>query len=429
VPLTGQAYEYFIDPVFQSNERYNSNLFMHPTPKQGNWISTFSPGANFGLRHENGELKSNFTWNELIYDNQSELNVAEQLFSLNYQHKYQRLNWSFAGSYNNQSSINSKATTSDLIYTQVMSKRLNLAPTMTYSLSELNSVSLNYFYSDATYGQDQNNIYLSDYTSQQASSSLSHIYSERDTFTTSLSGTLYETQPKSTSIPRQTTHNYVGQLGWQHKFSEQLSASVSGGMNYSQSESQWQSQTRGDAQLTPTTITIAPGITIPAYKDSAGNLFQHQRYALVSHTNTSTKNSLGNVFNASIQKSFEQGSISLSGSQSQSPTALGLQTQQVLSVNTAYTISERWNSGFSASYTKSDSPVQTSNSSVQSNNSQSRTGYTLGPNVSYKFTPEINLSLSYSYQQLKYQSNTQASLGNIVQLQFSYQPQTNYQVK
>jgi opacity protein-like surface antigen len=237
-------------------------------------------------------------------------------------------------------------------------------------------------------------------------------------------------------IPRQTTHNYVGQLGWQHKFSEQLTASVSGGMNYSQSESQYQSEHHQyifngmpvyfDANGQPT-----PNHTEnPAYFDrtliSKSNPFglSHQKYSTI----TTQKNSLGNVFNASIQKSFERGSISLTGSQSQSPTALGLQTQQVLSVNTAYTISDRWNSGFSASYTKSDSPVQTSNSGAQANTS-SRTGYTLGPNVSYKFTPEINLSLSYSYQQLKYQSNTQPSLGNIVQLQFSYQPQTNYQVK
>jgi opacity protein-like surface antigen len=296
---------------------------------------------------------------------------------------------------------------------------------MTYSLSELNSVSLNYSYSDATYGQDQNNIYLSDYTSQQTSTSFTHVYSERDTFTTSILGTLYETKPKSALIPQQTTHNYVGQLGWQHKFSEQLSASVSGGMNYSQSESQYQAQTR-DAQLHFSGLynqghPVYVDPTIINANNPNGYTLQ-QRYALVSHTKTSTKTGFGQVFNASIQKSFERGSISLSASQNQSPTAIGLQTQQMLSVNSAYTINERWNSGFSASYTKSDS-------TVQANNSSTRTGYSLGPNVSYKVTPEIDLSLSYSYQQLKYQSSTQSSLGNIVQLQFSYQPQTNHQVK
>jgi hypothetical protein len=382
---------------------------MRQIPKQANWISTVSPGVNVGLRHENGELRSNFTWNELIYENQSELNVAEQLFSLNYQHKYQRLNWNFAGSYNNQSSINTKASTNDLIYTPVMSKRLSLAPTLTYTLSELNSVALNYSYSDATYGQDFNNISLSNYTSQQASTSFNHMYSERDTFSTTLSGTLYETQPKSASIPRQTTHNYVGQLGWQHKFSEQLSASISGGMNYSQSESQAQVGQLRPINFRGTVIYVDPLTNIP---------YHQQRYSTVS----TQKNSLGKVFSVSIQKSFERGSISLSGSQSQSPTAFGLQTQQVLSINTAYTINDRWNSGFSASYTKSDS-------AGQANTTLNRTGYNLGPNISYKFTPEIDLSLSYSYQQLKYQSNIPASQGNMVQLNFSYQPQINHQVK
>jgi hypothetical protein len=425
VPLTGQAYEYFIDPVFQSNERYNSNIYMRQKPMQGNWISTLSPGVNFGLRHENGELKSNFTWNQIFYTNQTELNVAEQLFNVDYKHKYQRFEWSLGGSYNNQSSITTETTTNGLQSVQLMRKLLSVAPSVTYSLNELSSVSLDYSYNNTKYEKNSNNVFYSDYDYHQASGTFNHLYTERDKLNATLSSSLYKTKT-------QTTNNNVAQLGWQHSFSEQLITYVSAGINYAQVESQStvpllsQYVFRGfpvyyDSNGIP---TFQSGGN-PAYYDptiiSSTNPFgltPQQQFATV----TSSKTTFGQVYRASIQKSFEKGSVSLVGSQNQSPTSLGLQTQTQLTFNTAYTINERWTSGLAASYTKSDITGQT-------NSPYNRTNYSISPNINWKCTPEINLGLSYTYRQQEYQSNAITSLGNIVQLQFSYQPQINHQVK
>ncbi len=385
-----QAYEYIFEPVFNSSERYESNLFMQPTPRQGNWISTLSPALNFGLRHETGELNSTLTWNQLLYNNQSELDRAEQLFSSRYQHQFQRFNWSLGGGYNNQSSLNSETTPAGILSTQVTSKNISLSPSVSYTLDELNTLSVNYAYSKATYSKTTANIFLSDYTNQQVSSSLSHVYSQRDSYNVSISGTLYETQPQFVIIPRQTTYNYVTQLGWQHRFSEQLSTSLSGGINYSQFESTQQ---------------------IPAF-------FSGIQFVPAS-TVTTQQNNFGMVFSASITKSFERSSISFSGSQNQSPSAVGTQTQQQLSINTSYMIDDRWSSALSASYNKSDI-------TGQSNSSFNRTYYSLNPNINWKCSPEINLGLSYTYRQQEFlNSNTQSSLGNTVQLNFSYQPKLN----
>jgi outer membrane protein assembly factor BamA len=401
--ISCQAFEYIFEPVFNSNERYESNLFMQQiAPKQGNWISTLSPALNFGLRHDTGELKSTFTWNQLLYNNQSELNRAEQLFSSNYQHKYQRITWSLGSSYNNQSSINSQTTPSGILSTPVTNKNLSLSPSVSYTLDELNTLSFNYSYNKATYGKAQNsiqkNLFLSDYTNQQASTSLSHVYSERDTFNASLSGTLYKSQI-------QNTHNYVSQLGWQHRFSEQLSTYVSGGINYSQAESQTLAAQLAQVNFHGTVIYVDPFTNIA---------YPQQRYATI----TTQRNNFGKVYSASITKSFEKGSISLSGAQNQSPSAIGLQTQQSLSINTSYTINERWTSGLSASYNKTDI-------SGQSNSTSNRTYYSLSPNVNWKCSPEINMSLSYTYRQQEYQGSTQPTQGNTIQLNFSYQPQIN----
>ncbi len=403
--LSCQAGEYFFEPVFNSNERYESNLFMRQEPLQGNWISTLSPGVNFGLRHDNGELKSNFTWNQLFYNNQSDLNIDEQLFNLNYQHTNERLQWSLGGAYNNQSSLNTEANTTGLLFTQVMRKQLSLEPSITYSLDELNSLSLNYSYNKATYEKNQNNIFLSDYDSHQVSAIFNHLYTEHDQLNAALSSSLYKTQ-----IQNQTTYNHVAQLGWQHSFSQQLVAYVSTGINYSQSKSQ------------STVAQLPIGFTqqgIPVFFDPVtGSPTLQQQFETIS----TQRSNFGQVYSASIQKSFETASVSLAGSQNQMPTSQGLQTQTQLSINTAYTINERWTSGLSTGYTKSEV-------TGQQNSQFNRTYYSVSPNINWKWTPEINLGLSYTYRQQEFQGSAQPSLGNTVQLQFSYQPQINHQVK
>jgi hypothetical protein len=180
-------------------------------------------------------------------------------------------------------------------------------------------------------------------------------------------------------------------------------------MNYSQVDSE-----STVAQLIPInffgTVIFQDPVT--------GVFYPQQRFETVA----SSKTAFGQVYRASIQKSFERGSVSLAGSQNQSPTAIGLQTQIQLSINTAYTINERWNSGLSAGYTKTEM-------TGQQNSQFDRTFYSISPNINWKWTPEINLGLSYNFRQQEYQGSNQPSLGNTVQLQFSYQPQINHQVK
>lgn len=393
--FTCQANDYFFKPVFSATERYYSNLFLRTVPVQDNWISTLSPGLNFGLRHENGELKSNFTWNQLFYTNQSALNVSEQLFSLAYNHNSERLQWGTSGYYNNQASTNTQGTVLGPTFTQVMAKQLNLAPTATYSLTELSSLTVNYSYNKTTYDKTQN-IFLSDYDYHQASGTFNHLYTENDKLNATLSSSRYKSPTRGL-----TTFNNVAQLGWQHSFDKQLVTYLSAGMNYSQSET--------------TIASIGTIGGIPVYRDPVTGNFTEVQPVI-------NKNGFGQVYQASIQKTFEKGSASLVGSQNQTPTSQGLQTQSQLSINTTYTINERLTSGLSASYSIyeltgiKNSPLNRNYASV-------------GPNINWKWTPEINVALSYTYRQQEFKSNSQVSQDNSVQLQFNYQPQTNSQVK
>ena len=199
--LTCQANDYFFKPVFSANQGYNSNinLIAQKNDPQGSWISKLSPGLNFGFRHENGELKSNFTWNQLFYTDQSQLNTGEQLFSMSYQHKYERLQWGASGFFNNQSYLNTESTGTVLGgqgqgLTNIMAKQLSLAPTVTYALTELSSLSFDYAYSKTDYEKNQNARFYSDFDYHQVSGTFSHLYTELDKLNVTLSGSRYDTR-------------------------------------------------------------------------------------------------------------------------------------------------------------------------------------------------------------------------------------------
>ncbi len=407
-----QAYDFYYRPLMNSYERYSSNIYLATKPKQGNWITTLSPGIDWGVRNDNFKVNSNFTWNQLFYTNQTSLDISEQLFSIDYSHAHDRFQWGMDSSYNNQSSLSNSPSNQGTVLgtslTQVMSKQLSLAPTVTYALTELSSVTLNYSYNKTDYQKTTNN-YLRNYEYQQLAGSYSHLYTEKDKLNASLSGSIYDSPSQSILGYGLTTYNTVAQTGWQHSFSEQLVSYLSVGMNYSQSDLQLQEpQLRfiGYLQGKPVFIDPVNGLTLT------------QQYLGVNQTTTG----MGSVYKASLQKSFEKGSVSVVGSQNQTPTSQGLQTQTQLSVTSAYNLTERLSTGISASYAKYD---QTGAQSSFLNRSLS----SISPNLNWQWTREVNVGLSYSYVQQNYQNSNQSAQNNTLQLQLSYQPQLNNQVK
>ncbi|MDD5581104.1 MAG: BamA/TamA family outer membrane protein [Methylobacter sp.] len=233
---------------------------------------------------------------------------------------------------------------------------------------------------------------LRDYDYHQASATLTHQLTERDQVNITLSSSRFKTP-----IGQLTTLNHIGQLGWRHSFSEQISAYISGGILYTQTESTAQ---------------------IPAHL-----IFNPPNIQFVPSSEVTTKNnSFGQVFQATVSKSFERGSLSINASRSQVPTGIGNQQVSQLSINNSYALSERWNTGINASYSIYDAPAL-QNSSIK------RTYYSIGPNINWKWTEEMSFRLSYTYRQQKFDNSSEAREGNTAQLQFIYQPLINNQVK
>ncbi len=406
-PLSCQAYEYFLDPLFSASERYNTNINMLPNPPQDNWITAISPGFNFGFRNEKEKFNSNYTLNHLAYTNQSALDFDEHLLGADYQiDTSERVHLGLAGGYNIRSSLNTENTIlGDVRFTQASTEMINLGTSASYDLDELNTMSFQYSYNKTTYDQSQtsNNIFRTDYDYHQASLSLRHIYSERDLLNFTLSSSLYQT---SATRQETTTYNHIAQVGWQHSFDDQLTGSISAGLNYADTEAV--------DQIPAHCLLIPTNVNSPCFP------FRFVPASQVSTTNTG----VGEIFSISVQKSFERGSVSFIASQNQSPTSQGLQTNTMLSINSDYKISDRWSSGIVARYSTSESAAGQNSQNSRFN----RTNYSFSPNISWDWTPEIGLGLSYTYRQQEFEGR-QAAEGNIVQLQFSYRPQINNLVK
>lgn len=417
------AIEYYIDPRFSATQKYDSNIRLENKPKQDNWISTFSPGVDFGFRHENNELKTNFTWNQLIYDNQSELDIDEQLLSTDYVYRGERFQWNLVGAYNNQSSLNTEYLSTGQLAVQLKRQELTIAPSVSYALSEKTNLTSNYSYTDLSYQKKSTTVNLYDYKYQQGSVGFNHSYSEHDKFSFTFSSSLYELPGSTATLARssfsQTSLTETAQIGWQHSFSEQLSTNLSFGIRYSQTES-------ATAGYLPFYLRNSSGqLIVAGYYDVNGRL--HRNPVLI--TSDSSNNNIGQVFSASVQKIYERSVLSLGVSQQLSPSAQGNQEQTQFYLNSNYAISERWSTGINGTYEMRSFPLQSQNSKSISNGD--RTYYSITPNIKWKWTPEVSVQMSYTYRQQSYDNSSTVSSGegNIAQLQLNYQPQINRQVK
>jgi hypothetical protein len=414
------AYEYFVEPRISASQRYDTNILLRPNPRRANWVSTLSPGIDFGFRGESSELNSNFTWNHLFYNNQSELDIDEQLLNTKFVHYAEKIKWNLNAEYNSRSSLNTEPSQSGLVDVQLKRRDINISPSLSYSIDDTNSLLLTYDYSDIKFTK-RPNINTSDYTNHSVSATLSHLYTPKDRFSLIFSSSFFDSpgnvinirsdpvsSPDNSALrivqtikSDQSTVNHTLQLGWEHTFTEQFLASITAGIRYTETE---QPNTSTGQDIFVDDNQIIRGFA-----------------PFVSKTTTKTSG-FGQVFNALLQKSFERGSVTLNVYQQLNPTAQGNQQQTFLGINGSYALTERWRTGINGSYNIYEQPTQ-QDSSVD------RTYYSIAPSISWRWIPEVNFQLSYTYRQLAFDNQPQVREGNIAQIQFTYQPQINRQVK
>ncbi len=420
------ALDLLFKPEFSFRERYDNNVRMQINPRHSNLISTISPGVMFGYLADDNELNTRFRWNELIYSSDSALDFSEKLVNLSHKYQGERFKTDLTASYAEESSINTQLDPTLIDPTQINEaggvqllvprNTKSVSPTVTYNLNEKSSLQLGYSYQDVAFDRSQNltNIFnYSDYSFQQYSATASHTYTERLSFNLTGAYSEYESANESPGVARvnifgipvnvpvttgfsQKSTTITYQAGLQYLFDEQTQLAFSAGIRDTTTES--------------TQFTNFRDSTTP-----------------FSPPTSLSRNTIGNVFSASLARKSDWGDFSLSAGQQLNPASTGQQqTSTTFSARGRYNLTERLSTGINANYLLSESISTLSNDTSRSNN---RTFITLSPSVQWRWTPEINLDLSYSYRQQVYESNNQTITGDSVQLQFSYQPQINRQVK
>lgn len=416
------ALEWLFEPDFSFNERYDDNLRMQIKPTRDNLISTLSPGVMIGYLADDNELRTNLKWNELIYHGDSALDFSEKIANVNHVFQSELFKTDLSAGYSEESSINTQLDLSGSgdVQTQVPRTTKSVAPSLTYNLTQTDALQLGFNYVDVAFERQAgllNNRNYSDYSNRQYSATLTHIYSERLSF--NFTGAYSEFDSPSeqrggivqkvagltlpanlqfvadgTTKFSQLQHTLFYQLGLQYAFDEQTQLSLSAGIR------------NIDSDFSSQATFINPNFSADKISQSSSTS--------------------GKVYSASVLRNFERGNLTLSANQQLNPASTGTQQQTTsVSARARYNLTDRWTTGISVSYLISESVTNFNGNNTNNN----RVYTTVSPNIQWRWTPEINLNLSYTYRQQVYESVNQTAIGDSVQLQFSYQPQINRQVK
>ncbi|WP_426994411.1 hypothetical protein [Methylomonas sp. CM2] len=357
---------------------------------------------------DDNELKSSFRWNELIYHGNSELDFSEKIADINHLFKGERFKTDISANYAEESSINTQLdlTGSGDVQTQVPRNTKSIAPNISYSLTEKDTLQFSFAYVEVAFDRKPNltnAIRYSDYDNTQYSLTAVHNFSERLSanvstsyadFKSSSNSPINPLLPTFTRAYSQGSQTLTYQMGMQYTFDEATQVSLSAGLRDTNTQTSSANQLRG--------------LTIP------GSAFSQ------------SSSKIGHVFSANLTHAEDWGNFNLSAGQQLNPASSGTQQQSTtFGLRSKYNLTERLSTGFNANYLISES--QSTLSSANTNTS--RTYLTISPNLRWRWTEDIDLDLSYTYRDRSFASENQTSIGNSVQLQFSYQPQINRQVK
>jgi hypothetical protein len=421
----GYALDWLFKPEFSFRERYDNNVRMQINPQNSNLISTISPSLLMGYLADDNELNTRFKWNELIYSADSALDFSEKIVNLSHKYQGERFKTDLTANYAEESSVNmflDPTTIDPTLINEASGVQLlvprntkSVSPSFTYNLSEKSSLQGAYSYQDVTFDRAQNLINIinySDFSFQQYSTTASHAYTERLSFNLTGAYSVYESANES---PGTVPIQFFGIVPVTSGFSQKSTTfTYQAGIQY-----------LFDAQ---TQLAFSAGIRDTDTQSSQFTYFRDTTIPVPGRPETDfSRKTVGNVFSASLARKSEWGNVSLSAGQQLNPASTGnQQTTTTFSAQGRYNITERLSTGINANYLLSEAiSTLTNNNSTNA----SVTFINLSPNFQWRWTPEINLDLSYSYRQQVFESNNQTISGDSVQLQFSYQPQINRQVK
>lgn len=232
--LNGYAAEWSAEPSLGVKGEYNSNLLLVAGPQKpvyGHWLS---PGVRFAGSTENLEVSGKAAADFVRYYGGVERGLTNLYFPLSVKYGVEKETFGFNGGFTRDNTLMGELLRTGVVLSFTQRNLWNLAPSWTHAFNERLSLQSGYQYSKATY-EDGARLGLVDYEVHGGSTGLAYVPTENDNV--QVTGTYtYFSAPTAGDLQSQI----VGaQVSWSHRFTETLTATVTGGpqLVYSTSDS------------------------------------------------------------------------------------------------------------------------------------------------------------------------------------------------
>jgi predicted porin len=350
--------QWTLKPILNPSVEYDDNISMSPSDKEGSFKFSIRPTLLGSYQTETSLISLSTGYTVERYSSDTRSTEDNPFFQLNSNKSFERSSLGLNYSFREAASRDTAAEDTGDFSSRTVITTHSISPSYSYSVSEIDSISINFGYSEREYSTDE----FSDNETKSVSSSWQRQFSERLNGYTSLSYSNYQSGDSDTGTKND---NY----------------NVSVGANYELSE-RW--SLRGNIGI---------------------------RY-LDTKTGTVSSSNSGSSFDLTAAHQSELGSISFSALRSISPSSTGdVNEQDRLSVNWTRRLNERLSLGISSRY------IETTSATESSNNK--RENFNISPNLTWNITPKASLKFDYRYRQQK-RTNQATAEGNSVNLSFTY---------
>ncbi len=394
----GFAVDWYLEANANVSQQFHSNIQLLP--------DRFNPEAVFGTdlgltaqlvaQEPNWQVKSRVRLQNLFYTPIDHIDTQNQYLDLDAYYATERSRFALSVHHTDDALLSSQSEgVVGIVVTRVQRSETTLAPSWAYVLDERTRLTLGYAYQTSDYEARQNVGYV-DATVHTASIGLEHQLTERLALTGHLAYNAYRAS--------QRTIDYVNVMaGFQYALTETLDLNVSGGGQYSDSETNLQTLRLAGFQIVSLDpLQIAP-VVVPEKVT-----FKDQQF--------------GPLVTASARKRFETSDWELVYRHQISPAINGaLFESDRVTLSGRQRLTERLSANLKLSYSEYTRPHLNGETIQQSY-------YLLNGELSYALTEQWHLSASYQYVLRDLSKNAGTFAGNqddhavFVTLRYSFDP-------
>lgn len=361
--------QWYLRPTLRTQAVANDNVNLSPDKKEEVIGAVLSPQLQLG--HRSDVLNLNLTGGADFHGyavNSQRSSISERLAFLGAYNASELSTLSLGASFTHRDTIsNNPEDNSGRGANNVRITTLSASPSWSYQFAELDQLSISAGYLKKTYGGGSGSDSRTNYSFYSTSTSWLHQLTEIDTLSAGLSYGRYEPEGAQTN----SANSISSQVGWAHVFSEVLRFQVSAGPRW---------------RLEEGTSSGSGNNVVPGYNASASLAYQPSELS-------------------SVQVSF---------SRQDEPTNTGeLRVRDRVGLMLSYQLSEFTTFTINGTYVENES-------GGGSNSNAFKRYVSIGPSVIWQLQEDLDLALSYRYQEETFDNPSDQAMSNAVSLSLTY---------